>query len=948
MDKITFGNKVDTKVTSVAEINKVTGANLNEIKSVTNLAVNQLELNTPQIAKNKEDITSLINGNGKTYISVSNAMAALPLPSDNNPFTIRDSVSNLEDGYYIYLSTEAGGYKFLKALEALANGYYVVNSLLDFDSLISNASSGVWMVISDITLDANKTIPTGVILQFRDSQINLGGFTLTGTDTKIDAGLVQIFDTNGNLLGDWNVKSFYPEWFGALGDGVTDDKLSTQACINSVEAINNKVSILFSGDYYISNSGLVLSNDNHYLYSENGSKLLCERTYFVDQGGGVYTVGQGNIINADGITNVTIKGLTLVGSYEQAWGYQFVYANDTPDGLGSKLLFLKDCNNVNLDDFHIIDAYSSYSTNPTDYINIFGYNPILITGCDGVKINNCSWTKSTGEGWHVYNSNNVKVQNCNFENDYGVSWLDITYCTKVQVTDSSFLKNLESDSGDLLNVPSSEVIISNNNFLNGNIDVGNEYLNRQTLLGQSFVCANINVVGNTIVNGFIQFGTTDATFTAPWAHENINIADNVITIDLDTRPAANGTTVLNYSAITLPQYKNSRNISVSNNTIIAKGALQTGGTPTNLNNLRLINSVTAVNGYTRKNISITNNNMSCDFSNYDSDLLNTLSGAILIQRGIWENLKIEGNVINSPRGIIIDRHESIIRCSIKNNDVLSENFLNIPFTFDHNIDGLDINENIFNFYNTVGHAYSSSDVDSRGFGAFVNMWVGGNSNIARLQIKNNNIRSVVFTFISNFNATTHFDVFGIIRGNTVNFIDFLEVSIESPPPIYPFRFGRVTGETAPSTLHLIDNYFYEDSASTVVFTTLDVKSLDFISNQFIGNYSFTVTTDNVSGVAASRLLMKNNLADNSLAVNYGNMTSANLQEISENSTNFSYGGFNKINAVLVANLQSAVSAGEGARAFVTDSTVATFATVVTGGGVNNVPVYSNGTNWLIG
>lgn len=117
MDKITFSNKVDTKVTSVAEINKVTGANLNEIKNVANLTVDQLELNTPQIASNKEDIDSLINGSGKTYISVSDAMAVLPLPGDNSPFVIRGSVNNLEDGYYIYLSTEVGGYKLLSNLE---------------------------------------------------------------------------------------------------------------------------------------------------------------------------------------------------------------------------------------------------------------------------------------------------------------------------------------------------------------------------------------------------------------------------------------------------------------------------------------------------------------------------------------------------------------------------------------------------------------------------------------------------------------------------------------------------------------------------------------------------------------------------------------------------------------------------------------------------------------
>jgi hypothetical protein len=63
---------------------------------------------------------------------------------------------------------------------------------------------------------------------------------------------------------------------------------------------------------------------------------------------------------------------------------------------------------------------------------------------------------------------------------------------------------------------------------------------------------------------------------------------------------------------------------------------------------------------------------------------------------------------------------------------------------------------------------------------------------------------------------------------------------------------------------------------------------------------------------------------------------------------FSAGTFLKTGAVVVASLPSAATAGLGARHFVTDATVTTFASIVAGGGGNNVPVYSDATNWRIG
>lgn len=49
-----------------------------------------------------------------------------------------------------------------------------------------------------------------------------------------------------------------------------------------------------------------------------------------------------------------------------------------------------------------------------------------------------------------------------------------------------------------------------------------------------------------------------------------------------------------------------------------------------------------------------------------------------------------------------------------------------------------------------------------------------------------------------------------------------------------------------------------------------------------------------------------------------------------------------------SGLVAAATAGAGARSFITDANGTTFASVAAGGGANAVPVYSDGTQWLIG
>lgn len=65
-------------------------------------------------------------------------------------------------------------------------------------------------------------------------------------------------------------------------------------------------------------------------------------------------------------------------------------------------------------------------------------------------------------------------------------------------------------------------------------------------------------------------------------------------------------------------------------------------------------------------------------------------------------------------------------------------------------------------------------------------------------------------------------------------------------------------------------------------------------------------------------------------------------------TSLTASSYVKVSAVAVASLPSAVTAGAGARATVSDANATTFNSVVAGGGANTVPVFSDGTNWRIG
>lgn len=69
--------------------------------------------------------------------------------------------------------------------------------------------------------DGEITIPEDCVLDFQGGSFSNG--VLIGNDTSIKTTIDKIFDISIKIEGTWNINECYPEWFGAIGDGITDD-----------------------------------------------------------------------------------------------------------------------------------------------------------------------------------------------------------------------------------------------------------------------------------------------------------------------------------------------------------------------------------------------------------------------------------------------------------------------------------------------------------------------------------------------------------------------------------------------------------------------------------------------------------------------------------------------------------------------------------------------------
>ena len=97
------------------------------------------------------------------------------------------------------------------------------------------AGAGVTLYLDEGTYPVNQnlTVPANICLKFDNGAMLsvASGKTLT-INGGIEAGLWQIFAGAGDVAGSPKIEYVYPEWFGAVGDGITDDSASFQLAVN--------------------------------------------------------------------------------------------------------------------------------------------------------------------------------------------------------------------------------------------------------------------------------------------------------------------------------------------------------------------------------------------------------------------------------------------------------------------------------------------------------------------------------------------------------------------------------------------------------------------------------------------------------------------------------------------------------------------------------------------
>lgn len=160
-------------------------------------------------------------------------------------------------------------------------------------------------VVSNYNMKGEKLeLTSNCILKFSGGILYNG--TLVGNNTCIDAPITEIFGSSIMIEGEWNVDFSYPEWFGAKGDGLTDDRLPIQQSLNSFKTTRLMPHRYLIGSYQ------TINNNNYGLVIPAHHNLVSEGMF--DLANSAIVIGNKKTNIGIGVNQyVTLRSISILG-----------------------------------------------------------------------------------------------------------------------------------------------------------------------------------------------------------------------------------------------------------------------------------------------------------------------------------------------------------------------------------------------------------------------------------------------------------------------------------------------------------------------------------------------------------------------------------------------------------------------------------------------------------
>jgi len=180
------------------------------------------------------------------------------------------------------------GFTYLVRYKSSTDSFSIINPDPGYATtpaeMTALSTAGAEIVIRQaVTMTGNLTLAVPLRIE-KGGSIVTTGYTLT-VSGSFDAGLYQVFSGSGAVVFGKSIDEIRPEWFGALGDGTTDDTTAIQYAVNSANASQCATVRLSSKVYGVGSS--VVPKDNVVIVGQSGRlskfKALGTTTYSIFQ-----------------------------------------------------------------------------------------------------------------------------------------------------------------------------------------------------------------------------------------------------------------------------------------------------------------------------------------------------------------------------------------------------------------------------------------------------------------------------------------------------------------------------------------------------------------------------------------------------------------------------------------------------------------------------------------